>query len=69
MIFPGSDFVIKDYIFNKKGENKKSSDFRYDTGETKVLWTAVGELVNNKDILEIIRFLIQPGKNKKEFQT
>jgi len=61
------------FFYDKKGgekmKKKKSSDFRYDTGETKVPWAAVGELVNNKDILEILRFLIQPGKNKKEFQN
>ena len=40
-------------------QNKKSSDFRYNTGEAKVPWAAVGENYNAKDLIEIIRFLMQ----------
>ncbi|MDD2477019.1 MAG: DegT/DnrJ/EryC1/StrS family aminotransferase [Dysgonamonadaceae bacterium] len=43
---------------NKK--EKKKSDFRYDTGEARVPWAAVGEHVNVNDIAEMIKFLI-PG--------
>ena len=37
----------------------RSSDFRYNTGETKVPWAAVGENYNASDLMEIIRFLMQ----------
>nr|MBQ4317889.1 DegT/DnrJ/EryC1/StrS family aminotransferase [Clostridia bacterium] len=39
--------------------SKKSSDFRYNTGETKVPWAAVGENYNAADTLEIVKFLMQ----------
>ena len=38
---------------------KKSSDFRYNTGETKVPWAAVGEDYNAADLMEVIKFLMQ----------
>lgn len=38
---------------------KKSTDFRYNTGETKVPWAAVGEDYNAADLMEVIRFLMQ----------
>ena len=37
----------------------KSTDFRYNTGETKVPWAAVGENYNVADLMEIIRFMMQ----------
>ena len=37
----------------------KSTDFRYNTGETKVPWAAVGENYNAADLMEIISFLMQ----------
>jgi len=49
-------------------KQKKASDFRYDTGETKVPWAAVGESIDSADILKIIEFLIPEGKNKKEYK-
>ncbi|MBI3990901.1 MAG: DegT/DnrJ/EryC1/StrS family aminotransferase [Candidatus Omnitrophica bacterium] len=42
---------------------KKASDFRYDTGETRVPWSTVGEKINLADIFEIVKFLIR-GKDK-----
>lgn len=42
----------------------KSTDFRYNTGATKVPWAAVGENYNAHDLMEIIRFLMQ-GKGKE----
>ena len=38
---------------------KKVSDFRYNTGETKVPWAAVGENYNARDLMEVVRFLMQ----------
>ena len=43
---------------------KKSTDFRYNTGETRVPWAAVGENYNAADLMEIIRFLMQ-GKGEE----
>ncbi len=38
---------------------KKPSDFRYNTGEAKVPWAAVGENYNCSDVIEVVRFLMQ----------
>ncbi|MBQ3055354.1 MAG: DegT/DnrJ/EryC1/StrS family aminotransferase [Oscillospiraceae bacterium] len=38
---------------------KKSTDFRYNTGDTKVPWAAVGENYNAADLMEMIRFMMQ----------
>ncbi|MBR2930676.1 MAG: DegT/DnrJ/EryC1/StrS family aminotransferase [Clostridia bacterium] len=38
---------------------KQTSDFRYNTGETRVPWAAVGENYNVNDLMEVIRFLMQ----------
>lgn len=38
---------------------KKASDFRYNTGETKVPWAAVGENYNADDVMAFIEFLMQ----------
>ena len=38
---------------------RKASDFRYNIGETKVPWTAVGENYNAADLMEIIKFMMQ----------
>ena len=43
---------------------KKTSDFRYNTGDTRVPWAAVGENYNKKDLMEIIKFLMQ-GEGKE----
>ena len=43
---------------------KKSTDFRYNTGNTAVPWAAVGENYNARDLMEIIRFLMQ-GEGKE----
>ena len=37
----------------------KTTDFRYNTGETKVPWAAVGENYNVNDLMEVIKFLMQ----------
>ncbi|MBE7050905.1 MAG: DegT/DnrJ/EryC1/StrS family aminotransferase [Ruminococcaceae bacterium] len=37
----------------------KSTDFRYNTGATKVPWAAVGENYNAADLMEVISFLMQ----------
>lgn len=42
---------------------KKASDFRYNTGETKVPWAAVGEDYNAKDLITIIKFMMK-GKGE-----
>jgi len=42
----------------------KQSDFRYNTGATRVPWAAVGENYNVHDLMEVIRFLMQ-GEGKE----
>ena len=37
---------------------KETSDFRYNTGDTKVPWAAVGENYNADDVMELIKFLM-----------
>ena len=39
---------------------KETSDFRYNTGDTKVPWAAVGENYNAADTYEFVKFLMQP---------
>ena len=41
----------------------ESSDFRYNTGDTKVPWAAVGENYNASDTFEFVKFLMQ-GKGR-----
>ena len=38
---------------------KKASDFRYNTGETKVPWAAVGEDYNKEDVMAVIKFMMK----------
>ncbi len=38
---------------------KKASDFRYNTGETRVPWAAVGENYNANDLMKVVEFLMQ----------
>ena len=37
----------------------KSTDFRYNTGDTRVPWPAVGENYNVQDLMAVIRFLMK----------
>ncbi|MCP4645303.1 MAG: aminotransferase class V-fold PLP-dependent enzyme, partial [bacterium] len=46
-------------------KKKEVSDFRYDTGEARVPWAAVGENVNTDDVLELVKFLMPPAKGRK----
>ena len=45
---------------------KETSDFRYNTGNTKVPWAAVGENYNAQDVMEFVKFLMN-GKGKEYF--
>ena len=47
-------------------KKKAVSDFRYDSGETTIPWSAVGEPVINEDVVDIIKFLIQPAKGRSK---
>ena len=42
-----------------------SADFRYATGAARIPWAAIGENVSSRDILDIIKFLINPTDRKK----
>ncbi len=46
-------------------KKEKISDFRYDTGEARVPWAAVGEHVREEDILALIQFLLRPTKGQE----
>lgn len=48
------------------GEQKKQSDFRYETGNAAVPWRAVGEPVTSDDIAKLVEFLIQPAEGKTQ---
>ena len=52
-----------------KEKEKKKSDFRYQTGDARVLWAAVGESVTVSDIEAMLRFLIQPGENPSAYDN
>ncbi len=39
-------------------KTKKTGDFRYSVGESKVPWHAVGEVFNSEDTLELVKFLL-----------
>ena len=39
--------------------SKKPTDFRYNTGATRVPWAAVGENYNAEDLMAIVKFLMQ----------
>ncbi len=43
---------------------KKSTDFRYNTGDCNVPWPAVGENYNADDMMEVIKFMMQ-GEGKE----
>lgn len=49
-------------------EKQAKSDFRYDTGEAKVPWAAIGENVNLDDLTEIVKFLIPSGEDKRGYE-
>jgi dTDP-4-amino-4,6-dideoxygalactose transaminase len=42
-------------------ETKKVSDFRYDSGEAKISWAAVGEIIRQDEIMGMIQLLLAPA--------
>ncbi len=46
-------------------KKKAASDFRYDTGEARIPWAAVGEPVLPEDVGELVRFLLPPAAGKR----
>ena len=46
-------------------KGKGNSDFRYDTGNARIPWSAVGEPVQKQDVLEMLRFLMPPKPGKE----
>ncbi|MDI9604422.1 MAG: DegT/DnrJ/EryC1/StrS family aminotransferase [Bacteroidota bacterium] len=52
-----------------KEKEKKKSDFRYQTGDARVPWAAVGESVTVSDIEAMLRFLIQPGEDPSAYDN
>ena len=51
-----------------KEEEQKKSGFRYETGNARVPWAAVGESVRVEDIAAIIRFLIPRGVDEAAYE-
>lgn len=51
-----------------KRKKKGSADFRYDTGQARIPWAAVGEPVREEDVLELIRFLMPPARKSYTVQ-
>ena len=47
-------------------KTQKGSDFRYDTGAARIPWAAVGEVVREADVRELIKFLIPPAPGRKQ---
>ncbi len=45
-------------------EKKRTSDFRYATGTSRVPWTAVGESVREDEIMAMVEFLVRPRAGK-----
>ena len=44
---------------------KETSDFRYNTGDTKVPWAAVGENYNADDVMELVNKVIHGSNSFK----
>jgi len=49
-------------------QTKPLLGFRYDTGEAKVPWAAVGEQIAVQDLAAVIRFLLKPGSDTAEYE-
>lgn len=47
---------------------EKSTDFRYDTGATRIPWSAVGEPVNLNDLAELVKLLVPARGPKKKYR-
>lgn len=50
-------------------KKKSTSDFRYNTGDTRIPWTTVGESVRSDDIVEILKFLVPAGDVPKKYRA
>jgi len=50
-------------------KEKPKSDFRYNTGEARVPWAAIGENLNIEDIESIIKFIIPSGENNTAYDA
>lgn len=52
----------------KENINKgRGGDFRYDTGNTKVPWHAVGEFFGKEDVLEVVKFLMPEAERAEDY--
>ncbi|NLE29137.1 MAG: DegT/DnrJ/EryC1/StrS family aminotransferase [Phycisphaerae bacterium] len=51
-------------------EKKTVSDFRYNSGEAKVSWAAIGEIIRQDEIIGLVKFLMAPaGGKEKEYDA
>ncbi len=53
----------------KQMKRKSTSDFRYNTGDTRIPWATVGESICSDDIVEILKFLIPTGENPEKYNA
>ena len=42
------------------------SDFRYETGDARIAWAAVGENIRQEEVANILRFLVRPAADRKQ---
>ena len=45
---------------------RRAADFRYGTGEARVPWSAVGEVVRSEDITAMLRFILPPPAGDRQ---
>lgn len=45
------------------------SDFRYSVGPARVPWHTVGERFRGQDVLEVVRFLLPPGEDRRAYRA
>ncbi|MBI3947578.1 MAG: DegT/DnrJ/EryC1/StrS family aminotransferase [Armatimonadetes bacterium] len=45
---------------------KRVSDFRYDSGQARIPWAAVGESVRRDEIANILQFLVRPAADRQQ---
>lgn len=45
-----------------------AEDFRYDTGQARIPWPAVGESYRGEDVIQLVEFLLGPGEDKASYR-
>jgi dTDP-4-amino-4,6-dideoxygalactose transaminase len=50
-------------------QRRVASDFRYETGPAAIPWTAVGEHLGTGDVIELVRFLVPCGADRRTYRV